>query len=72
MALCWAVLALVLPACTTNAYLKPSNVFDLEFDTLIEEWLETDHVPGMSVALLHNGSLQSKVGSTSRRRMLSD
>ncbi|KAK4496575.1 hypothetical protein PRZ48_012555 [Zasmidium cellare] len=57
MQLCWTVFAAALLASTTNAY---DNVFDPKLDELIEEWLETDHVPGMSVAVLRNGTLQSK------------
>lgn len=37
------------------------NLIDREFDTLVAAFLDTHHVPGMSVAIVHNGNIQCKV-----------
>ena len=32
-----------------------------EFDALVEKLLDAHHVPGMSIAVIHNGKIQYKV-----------
>lgn len=34
---------------------------DGDFDKLVEKLLEAHHVPGMSIAIVHNGKIQCKV-----------
>lgn len=38
-----------------------SNVFDHEFDQLVEKLVEECHIPGMSIAVVYEGNIQSKV-----------
>ena len=42
---------------------EPSTLvlMDEEFDTLVEKLLDDHHVPGMSIAIVHNGQIQCKV-----------
>lgn len=42
---------------------EPSTLglMDGEFDTLVEKLLDEHHVPGMSIAIVHNGKIQCKV-----------
>lgn len=42
---------------------KPSTLgpMDDEFDRLAEKLLDEHHVPGMSIAIIHNGKIQCKV-----------
>lgn len=42
---------------------KPSTLglMDGDFDKLVEKLLEAHHVPGMSIAIVHNGKIQCKV-----------
>jgi CubicO group peptidase (beta-lactamase class C family) len=42
---------------------EPSTlgVMDGDFDTLVEKLLDEHHVPGMSIAIVHNGKIQCKV-----------
>lgn len=44
----------------------PSTLYimDGEFDKLVEKLLEAHHVPGMSIAIVHNGKVQCKVRSS--------
>ena len=46
-----------------NNDLEPSTlgVLDGEFDALVEKLLNEHHVPGMSIAIVHNGRVQCKV-----------
>lgn len=38
-----------------------SYLMDGEFDALVEKLLDAHHVPGMSIAIVHNGKIQCKV-----------
>jgi CubicO group peptidase (beta-lactamase class C family) len=38
-----------------------SGLMDGDFDKLVEKLLEAHHVPGMSIAIVHNGKIQCKV-----------
>lgn len=42
---------------------EPSTLglMDGEFDTLVRKLLHEHHVPGMSIAIVHNGKAQCKV-----------
>lgn len=44
----------------------PSTLYlmDGKFDQLVEKLLEAHHVPGMSIAIVHNGNVQCKVRSS--------
>lgn len=41
----------------------PSRLYlmDGKFDALVEKLLDAHHVPGMSIAIVHNGRIQCKV-----------
>jgi len=36
-------------------------LMDSEFDKLVEALLDAHHVPGLSIAIIHNGRIQCKV-----------
>jgi CubicO group peptidase (beta-lactamase class C family) len=38
-----------------------SSLMDDEFDQLVEKLLDAHHIPGMSIAIVHNGKIQCKV-----------
>lgn len=38
-----------------------SSLMDGDFDKLVEKLLDAHRVPGMSIAIVHNGKIQCKV-----------
>ena len=46
---------------TMDAEPSTLGLMDDEFDRLVEELLDEHHVPGMSIAIVHNGKIQCKV-----------
>jgi CubicO group peptidase (beta-lactamase class C family) len=44
-----------------DSELSTLGLMDEEFDTLVEKLLDDHHVPGMSIAIVHNGQIQCKV-----------
>lgn len=50
----------------------PSTLYlmDGEFDRLVEKLLEAHHVPGMSIAIVHDGKVQCKVRLSHRHEYL--
>lgn len=43
------------------AFGQDDTVFDADFDRFVEEALQDWHVPGMSIAVVDNGKIESKV-----------
>lgn len=41
--------------------LSTSSLMDDEFNELVEKLLDEYHIPGMSIAIVHNGKIQCKV-----------
>lgn len=37
------------------------SIMDDEFDLLVEKLLDEHHIPGTSIAIVHNGKIQCKV-----------
>ena len=50
------------PETPQDAASKHNSVFDQAFDTLVEKTLRQWHVPGLSIAVVDNGRIISKVG----------
>jgi len=53
----------ILAGVDDNNDCEPSTLglIDGEFDTLVEKLLDEHHVPGMSIAIVHNGKMKCKV-----------
>ena len=50
---------------------EQSSVLDEKFDKRVKELLDHYHVPGLSIAIIDKGRVQSKVSEISKRLIMS-